>query len=317
MITAVRTPYDDFMEMLRAQNIEDTAAVIRNALPPDGLLSMEEMLEQLDKLKGWLDSFRPLPADVLQELKRVYDVRFTFHSNAIEGNTLTQSETELVLEKGVTVGGKTLVEHLEAIGHRDAIDYIEEMARTDRRIGEREIRDLHVLILRGVDQVTGRNEAGRYRTLDVRAAGTEHAYPPHYRIPELMEDFCDWLNDEDATEKMHPVVFATEVHYRFVAIHPFRDGNGRTARLLMNLFLLRAGYPITVITNDGRQAYIDALVHAQDNSDDTELLTTLVADACRESLIETLRILSTAESSQGKGLPFYQDMLDFLASETG
>lgn len=301
------------MEMLRAQNIVDLAAMIRNALPLDELLSMEETLKQLDKLKGWLDSFRPLPPDVLRELKRVYDVRFTFHSNAIEGNTLTQSETELVLEKGITVGGKSLAEHLEAIGHRDAIDYIEELARTDRRIGEREIRDLHILVLRGVDQVTGRNDAGRYRTLDVRAADTEHVYPPHYRLPELMEEFCDWLNEEDETERMHPVVFAAEVHYRFVAIHPFRDGNGRAARLLMNLMLLRAGYPIAVITNDRRQAYMDALIHA-DNHNDTGPLIALVAEASRDSLIETLRILSTSESSRGKGLPFYQEMLSFLAA---
>jgi Fic family protein len=302
------------MATLRARPLEDISVVIRKMWPPQGLLSMDELLEQLDKLKSWLDSFRPLSPDVLRELKRVYDVRFTFHSNAIEGSTLTQSETELILEKGITVGGKTLVEHLEVIGHRDAIDYIEELARTDRHIGEREIRDLHILILRGVDQITGRSDADRYRTLDVRAAGSDHVYPPHYRIPELMGDFCQWLNEEasEEDEPMHPVIFATEVHYRLVAIHPFRDGNGRTARLLMNLMLLRAGYPIAVLTNDRRQTYVDALIHA-DNNNDIGPLTTLVAEASRESLVETLRILSTAESSRGKGLPFYQEMLDYLA----
>jgi Fic family protein len=253
-------------------------------------MTMSEKLEQLDKLKIRLDSFRPFPPAVVAELKKLYDVRFTYHSNAIEGNTLTQSETEMVLEHGITVGGKTLAEHLEVIGHKEAIDYVEELAGQNVAIGEREIKDLHSLIMRGID----RSEAGRYRTLDVRAAGTEHVYPPHFRLQELIESFVEWLNSS-AAAKLHTIERATEAHYRLVSIHPFRDGNGRVGRLLMNLILLRGGYPIAVITNERRKEYIDALVYAQDRQDDTGRLLDLVADASRDSLIEYLRILSTAE----------------------
>jgi Fic family protein len=254
------------------------------------LMTMSEKLEQLDELIIRLDSFRPFPPAVVVELKKLYDVRFTYHSNAIEGNTLTQSETEMVLEHGITVGGKTLAEHLEVIGHKEAIDYVEELAGENMAIGEREIKDLHSLIIRGID----RSEAGRYRTLDVRAAGTEHVYPPHFRLQELMESFVEWLNSSDVA-KLHTVERATVAHYRFVSIHPFRDGNGRVGRLLMNLTLLRGGYPIAVITNERRKEYIDALIYAQEHQDDTGRLLDLVADASRDSLIEYLRILSTAE----------------------
>ncbi|GAB4457422.1 MAG: Fic family protein [Armatimonadaceae bacterium] len=269
------------------------------------------ILQQLDKLKGWLDYFRPFPASVVAELKKFYDVRYTYHSNAIEGNTLSQSETEMVLEKGITVGGKTLTEHLEVIGHKEAIDYIEELARKETPVGEWEIRQIHSLILRTIDQVTAQNHAGRYRTLDVRAAGTGHLYPPHYQIAERMERFVKWLSEEDIPP-LHPVERAAQTHYRFVAIHLFQDGNGRVARLLMNLMLLREGYPIAVIPNEARSAYIDSLVHAQNQDDDCVPLTLLVAGAVRDSLVEYLRILSTTPDSQGRGQPFYQEILGYL-----
>lgn len=270
---------------------------------------ISEKLQQLDKLKAWLDSFRPFPPAVVAEMKKLYDVRFTYHSNAIEGNTLTQSETEMVLEHGLTIGGKTLAEHLEVVGHKEAIDYIEQLAVQDTAISEREIKDLHNLIMRGVDRV----EAGRYRTLDVRAAGTEHVYPPHYQLQDLMTSFVEWLNSETA-KRLHPVEYATEAHYRFVSIHPFRDGNGRAGRLLMNLILLKHGYPIAVITNERRKQYIDALVYAQEHGDDASRLLELVVDASRESLIEYLRILSTAEESKEKAAPFYRELLETLKS---
>ena len=310
------TLYEDYLAALRARGIQDPGTLIDARLPRLPAGDLEDAFGQLDTLKGWMDSFRPLPAAVVRELKTLYDVRFTYHSNAIEGNTLTQSETEMVLTHGITVGGKTLVEHLEVIGHKDAIDYIEELARKDTPLGEWEIRSLHGLILRGVDQVTGQSEAGRYRTLDVRAAGTEHVYPPHYRLPELMGGYVGWLCSE-AAKGLHPVAFASEAHYRFVSIHPFRDGNGRTGRLLMNLLLLREGYPLAVIPSEGRAQYIDALVYAQSHGEDTSRLVALVADACRASCVEYLRVLATAQQSKGRGLPFYQEMLSLLQAEGG
>ncbi len=299
--------YDQYIATLKAQRIFDPAKHVDSLLPHHPYMTVAETLQQINKLKSWLDSFRPFPPTVIAELKKLYDVRFTYHSNAIEGNTLTQSETEMILEKGITVGGKTLKEHLEVIGHKEAIDYVEELARKDAPIGEREIKDLHSLIMRDID----RDEAGRYRRLDVRAAGTEHIYPPHFQLSELMEGFAEWLHSETA-KRLHPVEYAAEAHYRLASVHPFRDGNGRTARLLMNLLLIRRGYPVAVITNERRKEYIDSLAYAQANNDEIGGLINLVAEASRESIIEHLRILSTAYESKGKGLPFYREMLALL-----
>ena len=279
----------------------------------DRYLKMSKLtsLEQIDKLKGWLDSLRPLSPIIIEELKKVYDVRFTYNSNAIEGNTLTQSETELVLSKGITVGGKTLQEHLEVIGHKEAIDYVETLAQQAQIIGEWKIKQIHNLILRKIAP----EEAGRYPQLDVKVAGTNYLYPAHYLISQLMKDFVTWLNLEEA-QNLHPVEYATVAHYRFVSIHPFRDGNGRTARLLMNLLLLRAGYPIVIISNQQRNDYINAVVYGQSNRDDASLLIDLVLDATKSSLTDTLRLIATAADSRGKGKPFYEEMLAFLNIES-
>ncbi len=271
------------------------------------IMNYQLKLEQIDKLKAWLDGFRPIDATLVAELKKLYDVRFTYNSNAIEGNTLTQSETELVLTKGITVGGKTLDEHLEVIGHKEAIDYIENLAQRDTEINEWEIKQIHNLILRKINP----EEAGSYRTLDVMAAGTNYRYPPHYLLSQLMSDFALWLNSESAL-RLHPVEYATMAHYRFVSIHPFRDGNGRTARLLMNLLLIRAGYPIVVINNQIRNDYINALAYGQQNQDDLSQLLALIFDSTTSSLVEVLRLLVTASSSRGKGQTFYQEITDFL-----
>ena len=303
--------YDEYQTLLQKHHTSQsmTAADLLETLiaPPPGA-DLPEQLRQVAILKSWLDSFRPLPRAVVAELRQLYTVRLTYNSNAIEGNTLTQSETEMVLSHGVTIGGKTLVEHLEVIGHRDAMEYMEELAGQETPIGEWEIRSLHSLIVRGLDQMAGTSEAGKYRTLDVRAAGTEHIYPPHFQLPELMENFIRWLNAETA-KAMPPPCYAAEAHYRLVSIHPFRDGNGRTARLLMNLLLLRAGYTLAVIPNTQRARYLEALVYAQSHNDDTNQLTTLVVEACCTSLIEYLRLLSTAGESRGRGLLFYHDIL--------
>lgn len=271
------------------------------------IMNYQIKLDQIDQLKTWLDGFRPFEPLLVSELKKLYDVRFTYNSNAIEGNTLTQSETELVLTKGITIGGKTLDEHLEVIGHKEAITYIETLAQKDTEINEWEIKQIHNLILRRIAP----DEAGSYRTLDVMAAGTDYRYPAHYLLSQLMYDFVRWLNSEAAL-RLHPVEYATMAHYRFVSIHPFQDGNGRTARLLMNLLLIRAGYPIVVINNQVRNDYINALAYAQQNQDDLSRLFELVYDAAIASLVEVLGILATAKSSQGKGHDFYREITNFI-----
>ena len=299
--------HDTFIQMLTQLRRYDVAQEIQNRLSLLPNITLSDKFQQVDRLKAWLDSFRPLPPTVVAELKKLYDVRFTYNSNAIEGNTLTQSETALVLETGITIGGKTLREHLEVIGHKDAIDYIEQLAQHSTAIGEWEIKQIHNLILRAIAP----EEAGRYRQLDVKAAGTEYVYPPHYLLNDLMTEFVTWLNSASSAVE-HPIKFAAEAHLRFVSIHPFRDGNGRTGRLLMNLLLLQTGYPIVVIPNQVRKAYLDAIVEGQQRNERSPLLT-LLLDAAIRSLIEMLHILSTAKVSRGRGLPFYEEMLAFLS----
>ena len=297
---AAAQAYDAFIQRLK-QHHNDVAHAIQACLPELPTMTLAAQFGQINQLKKWLDSFRPLPPTVVAELKKLYDVRFTYNSNAIEGNTLTQSETELVLEMGITIGGKTLREHLEVIGHKDAIDYIEELAQQGTPIGEWEIKQIHNLILRAISP----DEAGCYRQLDV-TAGTEYVYPPHYLLNDLMAEFANWLSSPEAMA-LHPIELASEAPLRFVSIHPFRDGNGRTGRLLMNLLLLKTGYPIVVISNQVRKAYIDAIVEAQQQNDRSQLLM-LILDAAQRALIELLTILSTAQESRGRGLPFYEEM---------
>jgi Fic family protein len=301
--------YDRFIQTLIRSGQYNIAVEIRRLLEVTPAMSCSEKLQQIDKLKGWLDSFRPLSAAILAELKQQYDVKFTYNSNAIEGNTLTQSETALVLEKGITIGGKTLREHLEVVGHKDAIDYIETLAQQESRIGEWEIRQIHFLILRAIAP----SEAGQYRTLDVKASGTNYVYPPHYLLSELMLQFASWLDSSEA-KTLHPLEYATEAHLRFVSIHPFLDGNGRTARLLTNLLLLRAGYPIVILLSQIRKAYIDAIADRQQNNPNSDLLLDLVLESARVSLIELLQVIATAGDSRGRGVPFYEEMLEFLQS---
>jgi Fic family protein len=301
------TLYDEFLARLIERHTHQREFNIDCLIERYFSMSSLSKFEQLDRLKSWLDSFRPLSPIIVEELKKLYDVQFIYNSNAIEGNTLTQSETELVLSKGITVGGKTLIEHLEVIGHKDAIDYVESLSQQKQALGEWEIKQIHNLILRKIAP----EEAGKYRQLDVKAAGTNYLYPAHYLISQLMNDFIDWLNSE-AAQNLHPVEFATVAHYRFVSIHPFRDGNGRTGRLLMNLLLLRVGYPIVVISNQQRNNYIDAIAYGQKNSDDVSQLVDLVLSATKSSLIETLRLVVTAADSRGRGKPFYQEMMAIL-----
>ena len=246
-----------------------------------------DALSDLTTALGWLQSIRPLPPEVTEELRHRYEVAFTHHSTAIEGNTLTQSETQIVIEKGVTIGGKSLIEHLEVIGHKEALDFVLDLAGDQTQIGEREIREIHGLVMKG--QANG--DSGRYRSLDVKAAGSGYVYCSHLKVPKLMEAFVAWVSHSST---MHPVELATEAHLRFVTIHPFRDGNGRVGRLLLNLLLMRHGYPIAVLRVSERAEYIAALESIQSGGT-REALDTLVMNAVTRSLRETLETALSSE----------------------
>jgi Fic family protein len=201
-------------------------------------------------LKERLDHLRPLDPRGLEALAAWYDVELTYSSNAIEGNTLTRSETAIVLEKGITIGGKPLKDHLEALGHRDALHLVRTLAAAGETAREIDIREIHRLIQTRVDP----EEAGRYSRHQRMIAGSPLVLPTPVEIPALMGDFAAWLA---AAPPGRETAFAA--HARLVAIHPFSDGNGRTARLLMNLLLINAGYPPVVIGPEQRAAYIEAL----------------------------------------------------------
>lgn len=226
---------------------------------------LDTILTEIDGLKARLDAARPLTSEQLQQ---ALDIEYTYESNRIEGNTLTLRETDLVVNKGLTVSGKSMREHLEAINHYEAILYIRELAACGALLDEREVRNIHALVLRGID----RDNAGRYRRLPVMIAGSRHVPPQPWAVPKLMEDYGVWLVGESLN--LHPVMRAAEAHERLVTIHPFIDGNGRTSRLVMNLILLANGYPIANIPGDtdSRLAYYDALEKANLEADKTDFL---------------------------------------------
>lgn len=209
-------------------------------------------LEQLDALKQKLDSFRPLPAAIVQNLHENLVLQWTYNSNAIEGNTLTLKETKVALE-GITVGGKTLREHFEAINHREAILYVEDIVQREERFSLRQIKQVHGLILKNIDD----ENAGTWRNINVTISGAEHVPPDFLAVPGEMDKLETWYGDH--CKKIHPVELAARLHCDFVKIHPFVDGNGRTARLLMNLELMKSGFPAVVLPVKSRLQYYEFL----------------------------------------------------------
>ncbi|MDB5340908.1 MAG: fic [Planctomycetaceae bacterium] len=213
--------------------------------------------DKLTQKKHELDGFRPLPPALVRNLNDWFRVELTYTSNAIEGNTLTRRETAVVIEQGLAVGGKTLKEHLEATNHAHALDFVHELiSKKASQLSARDVLDIHEMILKGIDD----DHAGHYRNIPVRISGSMVVLPNPRKVPDLMNDFQSWLTGK---HDLHPVAFAGEAHYRLVSIHPFVDGNGRTARLLMNLLLMMAGYPPAIIRKRDRLAYIGALEQAQ------------------------------------------------------
>ena len=220
------------------------------------MVESDMILRQADELKARLALARPLPKEALGKIEEALAIEYTYESNRIEGNTLTLQETALVIEEGLTIGGKSLREHLEAINHNEAIAFIKDIAQGEEPITERTILQIHALILRGID----RQNAGRYRTVPVLISGSRHVPPQPYLIEKQMEDFLLRFREMES-EGIHPVDIAAYLHDELVRIHPFIDGNGRTSRLLMNLYLLRHGYVMVLLKGDAESklAYYKAL----------------------------------------------------------
>ena len=275
------------------------------------------LLTRIENKKAQLDGLRPLPSAAVSRLRDQILVEWIYNSNAIEGSTITLQETRLILETGLTIGGKSLREHFEVINHRDAIDYVESLVSSLERITPFHVRQIHKLILSRIDD----ENAGRYRETQVRIAGATFTPPESWLVPNLMTKWGEWLAVEEKSN--YPVALAAQAHHRLVAIHPFIDGNGRTARLVMNLILMRAGYPPTVIQRINRRQYYRVLEQA--DAGKPAALVNFVGRAVERSLnlyIEACTPVTARPRNEdewislreaAEGTPYSQEYLSLLA----
>ena len=244
---------------------------------------MRNILNEIDKLQKEINARRPLSTHVLKQLKEYYRVSLTYSSNALEGNSLTETETKVVLEDGITVGGKPIKDYYEALGHSEAYDYIYSLAKA-KGFTESDVQKLHRLFYHRIDET----KAGKYRKEKVFLSGSRYTLPGPEKVPGLMKKFIMAMTTK--AKKYHPVEYVALAHQDLVFIHPFIDGNGRVARLLMNLVLLQKNYCIVIIPPTLRSAYIQALEKA--HTDDKEFKE-FIARAVRETQKDYLRLLKT------------------------
>lgn len=231
----------------------------------DFIITLDDnYFDEVDSLKKELDSKRPLPKETLKSLKESINLEWTYNSNGIEGNTLTLRETQIVLE-GITVGGKSIKEHLEAINHEKAILFLDDLVKDNDPISEWNIKNIHQLILKDIDN----ENAGRYRKENVTIKGATHIPPDYLKVPELMEKLILTYN---TWSEYHPIIQAALLHGELVKIHPFVDGNGRTSRLLMNLVLMNNGYNPVIIKKESRLKYYEALDKAHTTGNYTDFV---------------------------------------------
>ena len=244
--------------------------------------TIESILADIDQLKAELDILRQSLDNAT--IKEALEVEFLYESNRIEGNTLTLRETQLVINEGMTISGKSMREHLEAINHKEAILFIDDLVSQKVDLSEYILKQIHGIVLYGID----RENAGVYRKLPL---ASKHLPPQPYLLQDLMEDYFQFYNQEK--DNLHPVVLAAEMPERLVTIYPFIDGNGRTSRLIMNLILLQYGFPLAIIGGDydSRMAYYDALekVQSENNKEDFILL---IAEKVLFALKRYINILS-------------------------
>ncbi len=235
---------------------------------------MNDILNNLSSLKSALDGYRPFSEHVVKQLRDYYRIGLTYTSNAIEGNTLTESETKVVIEDGLTIGGKSLREHYEAIGHAKAYDHIYPML--DKPVSEEDILFLHRLFFEQIDS----ENAGRYRKKNVIITGTDYLPPDYQRVPALMKKHIENLN-RDVKDK-RPLEHASDLHAEFESIHPFADGNGRIGRLLLSILAMKYGYCPVIIPPIRRAEYIAAMQRS--NKGDLNNLRALVLSVVYEEM---------------------------------
>jgi Fic family protein/DNA-binding XRE family transcriptional regulator len=266
------------MNMVR-EEMENSYVAVKKSISKN----LMAILEEIDALKTKLDQFRQFDS---YRISQALELEYTFESNRIEGNTMTLRETDLVINEGLTISGKSMREHLEVINHQEAIAYIKHLMDKNTTLNEREVLSIHNLILRGINP----EDAGRYRRVQVMIKGSSYMPPQPFMVSKEMEDYFIWYETHKNT--LHPIVLAAELHERLVTIHPFIDGNGRTSRLVMNLILLQYGYVIANIKGDydSRMQYYNALETAQTKNNKEDFLL-FIAQIEKESLERYLAII--------------------------
>ncbi len=238
----------------------------------------EAILKRIDQKYSFIQKKRPLSPSLVKKLKEQFSLDMTYNSNAIEGNKLTLKETYLVINDGITVKGKSLKDHLEAKNHHEALHFLFNLIEHEKRhtISEQLIRSLQKLVIKEIED----DEAGNYRRGNVMITGSKHKPPPAYQVPQLMEEMVNWVKKNSS--KLHSVELATIAHHKLVHIHPFTDGNGRTARLFMNLILLQKGYPLVTILKNDRKKYYRTLESA--DKGDLKDIGMFIAQAVERSM---------------------------------
>ena len=222
---------------------------------------MQKLLKEIDKLQQEIKSLKPLSPNIIKQLREYYKIGLTYSSNALEGNSLTESETKVLIEDGLTAGGKPLRDHFEAIGHAEAYDFMYTLIKSTS-LAETDIQKLHNLFYYRIDT----HQAGTYRAEKVIIIGSKYPCPEPSVLPSLMKELETKLLQLKNTH--HPIEYAALVHKEFVFIHPFVDGNGRVARLLMNVALLQCDYSLAIIPPILRAEYIQSLEKAHTNDSD-------------------------------------------------
>jgi len=261
-----------------------------------------------------LDTFRPFPNSILQRLHEDIALEWTYNSNAIEGNTLSLNETKVVLQHGLTIGGKTLREHFETLNHKKAIDWLTDRVNQDFSLSVKDVLHLHYLVMSGIAD----EYAGTIRTGRVRITGANFIPPNPLKVPALLDELIVWVNENPLN--LNIVERISVFHHRFVWIHPFFDGNGRTARLVMNLLLMKWGYPPVIVLKVDRMKYYRALEDA--NSFQYSKLFLLIFQGLEQSLDRYLNaiepgdgydLVPLSEIAKEPEIPYGQEYLSLLA----
>ena len=272
---------------------------------------LEKQLERILQKKAELDKLRPIPTYALKSIKESLMIEWTYNSNSIEGNTLTLQETKMVIEEGFTIKGKSLREHFEAVNHQEAIELVESLLSDSYILKETDILNIHELVLQKIEK----DFAGRFRTSGVRISGANFVPPNALKIDDYITELTDWTNSSDLNIVLKSAIF----HHRFVWIHPFFDGNGRMARLLFNLLLMKEGFPPAIILKNDRKKYYDALNSA--NNGNYAKLVLLILQALERSLNIYLGSLnntydnyrSISDIVEEEKLPYGQEYVSLLA----